>query len=104
MAPILLSRPRILVLLIALGIIATSLIVTSDHHNYWGVFDGAEPLEVPPEPERPMHMMTEDEVLLDKLAIIFPVNNNTDMQFYQNTWFGDYIHPVCDWDEPGCKI
>ncbi|KAJ2878204.1 hypothetical protein FB639_003464 [Coemansia asiatica] len=104
MAPIILSRPRILVLLIALGIIATSLVVTSNHHNYWGVFDGAEPLDIPPPPERPPHMKNEDEILLEKLAIIFPVNNNTDMQFYRNTWMGDFLHPVCDWDEPGCKI
>ncbi|KAJ2556396.1 hypothetical protein EV175_002038 [Coemansia sp. RSA 1933] len=42
--------------------------------------------------------------MFDRLAIIFPVNNNTDMQFYRNTWMRDYLYPVCDWEEPGCKI
>ncbi|KAJ2758178.1 hypothetical protein IWQ57_006900, partial [Coemansia nantahalensis] len=45
-----------------------------------------------------------DNQLLDKLAIILPVNNNTDMQFYNNMWLGDYLYPVCDWPAPGCKI
>ncbi|KAJ2707473.1 hypothetical protein FB645_000649 [Coemansia sp. IMI 203386] len=104
MAPIFLSRPRTLVLLIALGIVATSLIATSDHHNYWGALDGPDPLDPPPEPKPPLPLPTEDEALLEKLAIIFPINNNTDMQFYRNTWMGDFLHPVCDWDEPECKI
>ncbi|KAJ1724210.1 hypothetical protein LPJ53_001485 [Coemansia erecta] len=104
MVALLLSRPRVLVLLLALGIIATSLIVTSDHHNYWGVFDGAQVPEPPARPEWPAQMMSEDEIMLSKLVIVFPVNENTDMQFYRNTWFGEYLHPVCDFDGPDCKI
>ncbi|KAJ1947828.1 hypothetical protein GGF37_000205 [Kickxella alabastrina] len=43
-------------------------------------------------------------MLLDRMAIILPINSNTDMQFYRNTWFSDYLYPVCDWEEPGCEI
>ncbi|PIA16243.1 hypothetical protein COEREDRAFT_81450, partial [Coemansia reversa NRRL 1564] len=45
-----------------------------------------------------------DEQLLERLAIILPVNNNTDMQFYRNMWVQEYLYPLCDWPEPGCKI
>ncbi|KAJ1956003.1 hypothetical protein EC988_001572 [Linderina pennispora] len=41
---------------------------------------------------------------LSGLAILLPVTNNTDMQFYHNMWVGDYLHPVCDFDGPGCSI
>ncbi|KAJ2824048.1 hypothetical protein IWW50_003515 [Coemansia erecta] len=51
-----------------------------------------------------MPIMSADDALLEKLAIIFPVNNNTDMQFYRNTWLRKYLYPVCDWPGPGCKI
>ncbi|KAJ1932758.1 hypothetical protein GGF37_006955, partial [Kickxella alabastrina] len=102
MSPILFNRPRILVLLIALGIIAISLIVTSYHHNYWGALEGWSLPEKPHHsPHYPHRQPIEDQMLLDRLAIIFPINNNTDLQFYRNTWFGDYLYPVCDWEEPG---
>ncbi|KAJ1896157.1 hypothetical protein LPJ66_004159 [Kickxella alabastrina] len=105
MSPIPFNRPRILVLLIALGIIATSLIVTSDHHNYWGALEGWSPPETPHHsPHYPHRQPVEDQMLLDRLAVILPINNNTDLKFYRNTWFGDYLYPVCDWEEPGCKI
>ncbi|KAJ2078195.1 hypothetical protein H4R24_004645 [Coemansia sp. RSA 988] len=26
------------------------------------------------------------------------------MQFYRNMWLREYLYPVCDWPEPGCKI
>ncbi|KAJ2057769.1 hypothetical protein GGI17_005465 [Coemansia sp. S146] len=42
--------------------------------------------------------------LAKKPAIIFPINKNTDMQFYRNTWLREYMYPVCDWSKPGCKI
>ncbi|KAI8323077.1 hypothetical protein GQ54DRAFT_125137 [Martensiomyces pterosporus] len=38
------------------------------------------------------------------LAIIFPINNKTDMQFYRNMWVREYLHPVCDFDGPHCRI
>ncbi|KAJ1724212.1 hypothetical protein LPJ53_001487 [Coemansia erecta] len=38
------------------------------------------------------------------LAVIMPVNDKTDIQFYKNMWVGDYLHPVCDFDGPDCKI
>ncbi|KAJ2707474.1 hypothetical protein FB645_000650 [Coemansia sp. IMI 203386] len=38
------------------------------------------------------------------LAVIMPVNHKTDIRFYKNMWIGDYLHPVCDWDGPGCAI
>ncbi|KAJ2003061.1 hypothetical protein GGI04_003102 [Coemansia thaxteri] len=94
------THPRSVVLFIVLGIIGTSFILTSEHHNYWGAFDGAGPLETP----EPDSSLTIDQRLAKKLAIIFPVNQNTDMQFYRNTWLRDYLYPVCDWSEPGCKI
>ncbi|KAJ1644962.1 hypothetical protein LPJ64_003406 [Coemansia asiatica] len=33
-----------------------------------------------------------------------PVNNNTDLQFYQNVWIHKYLHTVCDYNAPGCSI
>ncbi|KAJ2131235.1 hypothetical protein IW136_005353, partial [Coemansia sp. RSA 678] len=33
-----------------------------------------------------------------------PVNNNTDMQFYQNTWMADHLFTVCDFAGPGCAM
>ncbi|KAJ2715891.1 hypothetical protein H4R19_000952 [Coemansia spiralis] len=53
------------------------------------------PAAGPPGPDRP---------LLDRLAIIFPVNENTDMQFYRNSWMRDYLYPVCDWPGDECRI
>ncbi|KAJ2072982.1 hypothetical protein GGH92_000520 [Coemansia sp. RSA 2673] len=94
MPPIPLSRPRIAVMLIIVGIILTSFILTADHHNYWGAFDDTQFPGTP----------TIEEQLSKKLAIIFPINKNTDMQFYRNTWLREYLYPVCDWSEPGCKI
>ncbi|KAI8323078.1 hypothetical protein GQ54DRAFT_303637 [Martensiomyces pterosporus] len=40
----------------------------------------------------------------DKLVILMPVTNTTDMQFYSNMWVGDFLHPVCDYPEMGCRI
>ncbi|KAJ2021902.1 hypothetical protein IWW57_003212 [Coemansia sp. S610] len=99
MPAIILSRPRMVVLLVMTGIVLTSLILTSGHHNYWGAFgdnlQNENIISLKP---------TSEEYLSKKLAIIFPVNNNTDMQFYKNTWLREYLYPVCDWSEPGCKI
>ncbi|KAJ1667065.1 hypothetical protein EV178_001786 [Coemansia sp. RSA 1646] len=33
-----------------------------------------------------------------------PINNNTDTQFYDNTWLGDNLFTVCDYPEPGCSM
>ncbi|KAJ2822050.1 hypothetical protein IWW50_004382 [Coemansia erecta] len=33
-----------------------------------------------------------------------PVNNNTDMQFYQNTWVANHLFAVCDFGGPGCAM
>ncbi|KAJ1726093.1 hypothetical protein LPJ61_005427 [Coemansia biformis] len=86
---------RILVALGVAGILATTLILTAPMHA-WGT---TRPSTHDPTPQR-----VAESKLLDKLAIIFPVNNNTDMQFYRNTWLRDYLYPVCDWPAPGCKI
>ncbi|KAJ2325848.1 hypothetical protein GGI00_004916 [Coemansia sp. RSA 2681] len=86
------------VMLIIAGIVLTSFILTSDHHNYWGAFGESQEVGYTPAKSKL------DEQLFKKLAIIFPVNNNTDMQFYRNTWLREYLYPVCDWSEPGCKI
>ncbi|KAJ2303777.1 hypothetical protein IWW54_005625, partial [Coemansia sp. RSA 2705] len=94
MAYISLSRPRMLVALIIAGVLSTTLILTASTHHYWGLHGGASK---PP-------LIRDEDLVLDKLAIIFPVNNNTDMQFYRNTWMRDYLYPVCDWPGPGCKI
>ncbi|KAI8323079.1 hypothetical protein GQ54DRAFT_297023 [Martensiomyces pterosporus] len=107
MSPISLNRPRILILLIVVGIIGTSVILTSDHHNYWGAFSGPTPMaggDAEGGHSAPQPQLTLEEEMAKKLAIIFPVNNNTDMQFYRNTWLRDFLYPVCDWEEPGCKI
>ncbi|KAJ1900465.1 hypothetical protein LPJ66_001452 [Kickxella alabastrina] len=77
----------------------------SDHHNYWGALEGWTPIEaLPHRPHHPYRLPAKDRMLLDRMAIIFPINGNTDMQFYRNTWFGEYLYPVCDWEEPGCEI
>ncbi|KAJ1798957.1 hypothetical protein LPJ59_002162 [Coemansia sp. RSA 2399] len=100
MAPLSFSRPRVQLILLVLGIIITGTILTSTSHGYWREFDGR-----PPHPPHPPHSeKTPEQILFDRLAIIFPINNNTDMQFYRNTWMRDYLYPVCDWEEPGCKI
>ncbi|KAJ1829168.1 hypothetical protein LPJ73_008456, partial [Coemansia sp. RSA 2703] len=38
------------------------------------------------------------------LAIVMPVNDKTDIQFYKNMWVGDYLHTVCDFDGADCKM
>ncbi|KAJ1724211.1 hypothetical protein LPJ53_001486 [Coemansia erecta] len=38
------------------------------------------------------------------LAVVMPMNCNTDHQFYSNMWMGDYLHPVCDYRSSGCAI
>ncbi|KAJ2813208.1 hypothetical protein H4S07_000864 [Coemansia furcata] len=98
MSAISISRPRIVVLLIVAGIVLTSFILTSDHHGYWGAFDETMGNS------RLTQKSAADDLLLERLAIIFPINKNTDMQFYRNTWLREYLYPVCDWSEPGCKI
>ncbi|KAJ1990308.1 hypothetical protein GGI25_004444 [Coemansia spiralis] len=104
MGPISLARPRIQLVLLILGILVTGAILTSNSHDFWGAFDHPPP----PPPGHPVHpgppSRSPEDALFEKLAIIFPTNNNTDMQFYRNTWLRDYLHPVCDWSEPGCKI
>ncbi|KAJ2897340.1 hypothetical protein IWW38_001755 [Coemansia aciculifera] len=88
------------VMLIIAGIVLTSLILTSNHHNYWGAFSDSQELgDTPATASSKL-----EEQLSKRLAIIFPINNNTDMQFYKNTWMREYLYPVCDWSEPGCKI
>ncbi|KAJ2158097.1 hypothetical protein GGF46_004032 [Coemansia sp. RSA 552] len=63
--------------------------------------EGGEPL---PYLDELKEIVERDDVLLNKLAVIFPVNNNTDMRFYQNTWLRKYLYPVCDWPGEGCRI
>ncbi|KAJ2625026.1 hypothetical protein H4R22_005005 [Coemansia sp. RSA 1290] len=87
------SQPRFIIGLLALGIITTTLILAGRLHSYWST-----------EQSLNTYKAHKEKALLDKLAIIFPVNNNTDMQFYRNTWFRDYLFPVCDWPGPECKI
>ncbi|KAJ2518561.1 hypothetical protein H4217_003261 [Coemansia sp. RSA 1939] len=98
-----LSRPRTQLVLLIMGILITGTILTAPSHRYWGTF-GGEPLPPPPPPPPHVPPRPAEDILFDRLAIIFPINNNTDMQFYRNTWMRSYLHPVCDWDEPGCKI
>ncbi|KAJ2587901.1 hypothetical protein IWW49_003249 [Coemansia sp. RSA 1797] len=79
---------------------ATSLLFAAGRYGYWQAYTDAGIFGKPPS-----HSSTGAEyAMLDKLAVIFPVNNNTDMQFYQNTWLRNYLYPVCDWPGPGCKI
>ncbi|KAJ1832145.1 hypothetical protein LPJ63_003751, partial [Coemansia sp. RSA 2711] len=52
----------------------------------------------------PPHEIKEEDLLLDKLAIVFPVTKNTDMRFFRNTWMRKYLYPVCDWHAPNCRI
>ncbi|KAJ2713394.1 hypothetical protein H4R19_002274 [Coemansia spiralis] len=91
-------RLRVVLVLAAVGAIATTAILLTSHPWETHVW--------PPSPAKPPHRgpRNPDNRLLEKLAIIFPVNNNTDLRFYRNTWLGDYLYPVCDWPEPGCKI
>ncbi|KAJ1916444.1 hypothetical protein GGI09_000150 [Coemansia sp. S100] len=111
MPSIYLSRPRVAVLLILAGLVLTSFILTADRHNYWGAFGDTSQSDNTSEPmidNTLLNLNTSgsaiDEQLSKKLAIIFPINKNTDMQFYRNTWLREYIYPVCDWEKPGCKI
>ncbi|KAJ1728775.1 hypothetical protein LPJ61_003859 [Coemansia biformis] len=93
-----LVRVRTVLVLLAVAIITTTAILLTDQP--WRTHVRPPASTKPPLRDR----WHPDNRLLDKLAIIFPVNNNTDMQFYRNTWFSDYLYPVCDWAEPGCKI
>ncbi|KAJ1961399.1 hypothetical protein GGI12_003266 [Dipsacomyces acuminosporus] len=133
MAIVSFNKPRIIILLIVVGIVGTSIVLTSGHHNYWGAFSGpttqlgannsnsknsnnngpktqstAKPAATtaapPPPPPPPQQTLTLEEQLFKKLAIIFPINEKTDMQFYRNTWLREYLYPVCDWPGEGCKI
>ncbi|KAJ1951231.1 hypothetical protein FBU59_000288 [Linderina macrospora] len=116
MAHITLSRPRILMLLIVMGIIGTSVVLTSNHHNYWGAFPSPPPehdphghdnhrhMPPPQSPPRELSLQEKEQELFSKLAIVFPMNHNTDMTFYKNMWLRNYLHPVCDFDGPDCKI
>ncbi|KAJ2831158.1 hypothetical protein GGI24_001666 [Coemansia furcata] len=38
------------------------------------------------------------------LAVIMPVNNNTDMSFYKNMWVADHLYTVCDFRGPNCTM
>ncbi|KAJ2505966.1 hypothetical protein GGF44_001043 [Coemansia sp. RSA 1694] len=38
------------------------------------------------------------------LAVIMPINDNTDLTFYKNLWVGDHLHTVCDFRGPDCSI
>ncbi|KAJ2003062.1 hypothetical protein GGI04_003103 [Coemansia thaxteri] len=38
------------------------------------------------------------------LAVIMPVNDNSDLTFYKNMWVGDYLRPVCDFAGPECSM
>ncbi|KAJ1944191.1 hypothetical protein EC988_006047 [Linderina pennispora] len=33
-----------------------------------------------------------------------PVNQNSDLQFYRNMWVGEYLRPVCDFQENHCSM
>ncbi|KAJ1961400.1 hypothetical protein GGI12_003267 [Dipsacomyces acuminosporus] len=39
-----------------------------------------------------------------QLAIVMPVNNKTDLQFYRNMWTREYLNTVCDFDGPLCTM
>ncbi|KAJ2761049.1 hypothetical protein IWQ56_000112 [Coemansia nantahalensis] len=91
-------RLRTLLLLAAVGVITTVTVLLTGRPFETHVLPAGQYWPLHRGPNNP------DNRLLDKLAIIFPVNNNTDMQFYRNMWFGDYLYPVCDWPAPGCKI
>ncbi|KAJ2069024.1 hypothetical protein GGI08_000570 [Coemansia sp. S2] len=38
------------------------------------------------------------------LAVIMPINNNTDISFYKNLWVADHLHTVCDFRGPDCTM
>ncbi|KAJ2889412.1 hypothetical protein GGI21_001725 [Coemansia aciculifera] len=38
------------------------------------------------------------------LAVIMPINNNTDVSFYKNMWVRDHLRTVCDFDGPDCAM
>ncbi|KAJ2776101.1 hypothetical protein H4R18_005848 [Coemansia javaensis] len=98
MFPVVLSRSRLLAAaLIVVGIVATAVIVTAPGGGW---------LSYNPSGAATDHhrQLEADRAILSRLAVIMPVNNNTDIQFYRNTWLGDYLHLVCDWPAPGCSI
>ncbi|KAJ2803969.1 hypothetical protein H4R21_001823 [Coemansia helicoidea] len=88
-------RARVLLAVAVAGIIATATILTAPMHSWGTQFHLPTPAARTP---------GSDAALLEKLAIIFPINENTDMQFYRNTWMRDYLYPVCDWPGDECKI
>ncbi|KAJ1855806.1 hypothetical protein GGH12_002239 [Coemansia sp. RSA 1822] len=94
------TRRRVFVALLISAFMATSLLFAAGRYGYWqaytdaGIFGNLSSRSD----------MGAEYAMLEKLAIIFPVNKNTDMQFYQNTWLRNYLYPVCDWPGPGCKI
>ncbi|KAI8323076.1 hypothetical protein GQ54DRAFT_303635 [Martensiomyces pterosporus] len=85
------NRRGALVLLV-LGVLATTTLLL-----HWGRSDGRPWSQFfsqrPPKP-----------VYRHPLAIIMPVNEKTDLQFYRNMWTRDFLHPVCDFDGPQCSI
>ncbi|KAJ2607788.1 hypothetical protein H4S08_004705 [Coemansia sp. RSA 1365] len=88
------KRLRIQLALLIVGLIGTSAVLMFTEHNYWAIYKW-------PSPQQKYDSHTQP---LEGLAVIFPVNNNTDMQFYRNTWLREYLYPVCDWPGPDCKI
>ncbi|KAJ2481695.1 hypothetical protein IWW56_001606 [Coemansia sp. RSA 2131] len=94
------TRRRVFVALLISAFMATSLLFAAGRYGYWQAYTDAGIFG-----NLSSRSDTGAEyVMLEKLAIIFPVNKNTDMQFYQNTWLRNYLYPVCDWPGPGCKI
>ncbi|KAJ2158096.1 hypothetical protein GGF46_004031 [Coemansia sp. RSA 552] len=98
------SWRRVAVALLAVGgIVLTSLILLRDMHDTMHdlVF---EPLPVSVGPGELEQLVDRPDVLLNKLAVLLPINGNTDMRFYRNTWLRKYLYPVCDWPGKDCRI
>ncbi|KAJ1956004.1 hypothetical protein EC988_001573, partial [Linderina pennispora] len=86
------SRRTVLLVILLLAIVTTIMFA----HEEIGSLDT---FWRPPPPRAHDHMGRKRD-----LAVVMPVNENTDLQFYGNMWVNDYLHPVCDFEGDGCRI
>ncbi|KAJ1798958.1 hypothetical protein LPJ59_002163 [Coemansia sp. RSA 2399] len=83
---------KIVLAVLALLLVVSMLILGSD------LMDLERERPPPPQHFWPPHIRT------PSLKVIMPVNKNTDIQFYQNTWFGDNLFTVCDYPGTDCSM
>ncbi|KAJ2556395.1 hypothetical protein EV175_002037 [Coemansia sp. RSA 1933] len=91
---------KIIIGLIALLIMTSVYLLGSDVIDFERM---GPPRWGPPPPPPPSHHWPV-QGRTPSLKVIMPINNNTDTQFYRNTWLGDNLFTVCDYPGPECSM